>query len=63
MNDRRTLTVRAVRRSQCFEFSDSPRECVKAVFPMSGTLGRIALMMGIGDDVSMSMKFSNALYE
>jgi len=55
MKERRTLTVRAVRKSQCFEFSDNPRVCVKAVFPINGTLGNIALMIGIGEEVSISM--------
>jgi len=58
MKERRTLIVRAVLKSQCFAFSDNPRECVKAVFPISGTFGRTALIMGIGDEVSISMKVS-----
>jgi hypothetical protein len=53
MKDRITLTVRVVRRSQYFEFSDNPRVWYKAVFPINGTLGSTALMMGIGDEVSI----------
>lgn len=48
--------VKVVRRSQCFEFSDNPRVCVNAVFPISGTFGRTAfsaLMTGIGEEVSI----------
>lgn len=53
MKERSTLTVRAVRRSQCLECSESPRVWYRAVLPIKGILGKIALTMGIGDEVSI----------
>lgn len=53
MKERITLTVSAVRRSQYLDGSDSPRVWYKAVFPISGTLGNTARIMGIGDEVSI----------
>lgn len=53
MKERSTLTVRVVRRSQNLEFSDIPRVWYNVVLPINGTLGSTALMIGMGDDVSM----------
>lgn len=53
MKERKTLIISAVRRSQCFECSEKPKVWDTAVFPISGTFGRRAFVMGIGLEVSI----------
>lgn len=52
MKERITLTVRAVRRSQTLDCSDSPRVWYIAVLPTRGSLGKAALMYGMGFEVT-----------
>lgn len=49
MKDRRIEMVSSVRRSQCAVCGERPRVWDRAVFPMSGTLGRKALRRGRGE--------------
>ena len=53
MKERKTFIVSAVRRSQCLECSENPRVWETAVFPISGTLGRRAFAIGMGEELSI----------